>query len=657
MHPSSLQNKPDDRVRSTGKHPWSNWNGSGILNYRYSLALAAVLVFLSSYLLRSDGPLTPLYLSLALFLLFLTTVSFFSTYLGARPDFWDYLLGREKSMLWPGVFRVLFAGSLLAAGFYPVLPLLLPQTSVFSDSLPKIFLVTLIMLSGPVLLLDAWRNNKASLIGVGSYRLASARKKQLILLAAVIIGLLLRLSMNTPNFREDEFQHLAAAVGYLETGSFDRWDFVAEKAGDSYRRSWPFTWLVAQSFKVLGVSPLSGRAVSLAWGLAMIVLANHLGKTIARDERAGLALAWLTAVSMPFITTSMYIRMYAMFIVVFSLFIYLAYRGIEGGRTADLAGGVSWRHVAAAVPLFLLAYFVHVITLVASLGIIAYLLFGLAAERRFRPVLRNKYAVALAVLAAGATAAVVWVQLQQITAFGLGFISIVSKTQYLGVAVRPVPMLLGLPLLALGLISSLLNRKLLFFAAILAGGLIFFVFFGNRYVSNYYISNLLPLSYLFIIVGLLQVKQLIPGKLFNLIAVMAVSVTLFNVTSELIARYERLPLSSPSYDRMYSYLDKEIAPNSTVWLALPRNYYLARYPRLASRDIRKVTRGNEKFNIETLDKMLDDGDRFYVVWSTTKTFHVRPEIREYLDDRTSDLSDKTEKYGFRMYDSAANPQR
>lgn len=53
----------------------------------------------------------------------------------------------------------------------------------------------------------------------------------------------------------DEPLVVSAAKGYVETGSFTRWDFWMNQPGtEKYERAWPHTWLVAQSIRFFGLS-------------------------------------------------------------------------------------------------------------------------------------------------------------------------------------------------------------------------------------------------------------------------------------------------------------------------------------------------------------------------------------------------------------------
>ena len=80
----------------------------------------------------------------------------------------------------------------------------------------------------------------------------------------LIFALLYTASLNkAPHF--DELYHMLAARGYLTTGQFR----IAE---GEYVRAWPFTWLVAQLFRLLGEHLWVARLPSLVAVAAMVAI-------------------------------------------------------------------------------------------------------------------------------------------------------------------------------------------------------------------------------------------------------------------------------------------------------------------------------------------------------------------------------------------------
>lgn len=85
------------------------------------------------------------------------------------------------------------------------------------------------------------------------------------------------------NFHNDEHYHVLAAVGYLKTGCFVQWDMVNDIPWEQYDRAWPYTWLVAQSFRIFGISEVSARLVSVICGLIFCTIVYCLVNKITHN--------------------------------------------------------------------------------------------------------------------------------------------------------------------------------------------------------------------------------------------------------------------------------------------------------------------------------------------------------------------------------------
>lgn len=624
--------------------------------YKYNLVLT---VLFSALVVRVLGTpfraLSPAYMAVLTALALIDFVSFISSYAEVEPDFWAYLFGRSDSFFWPRAFRASFAATFLLAAVYGVLQSLF-YSGFTVDRFPRVLLMVALLLSGLFAYVSLLRNTLASGDEESSPREGRKRGRRLgflpMLSLILAAGLGLRLYTQTGSFRQDEFQHLAAALGYLKTGKYVAWNFLKQAGMYPYPRAWPFTWQVAQAFRFFGVSPLSGRLVSLAWGLALILLSYRVAGKLTGDKRIGIALAALVAVSPTLVDLSVYIRMYAMFVVAFLLFVYFCVRALEDNDEPFFPGGIAWPYFGAAVALFVLSVLTHIITLVAVIGIMIYLAAMYLATRRETGGGFNKYGVGFLLLAGMALSALVWGSLQVKDYTGLHFISLVSNYPYLEYAVRPFPMTLGLPFLFLGAVSSVRERKLALLTAVSMSSLAFFVFIGDRYVGSAYIANIMPLLYLMIILGLREARSLMNGRLFDVAAFMTAGLVLVNSLVAVGNMRSQSLRNSPDFDGAYAYLERTASAGSLVWMVYPRDYYLARHPGLVRLGIRDITRDRE-FNQGTLTSMIAARRRFYVLVDENKLFHVQPELRAFFRDRVESLDDPVAKYGFFLFTNAA----
>ena len=99
-------------------------------------------------------------------------------------------------------------------------------------------------------------------------------------LTAVVImsAVTLFYNLGERDFWEDEYQVISAATGYYHTGEFFKWDWIKHeiKCGDhtrkcEYHRAWPHSWLIAQSYKIFGISEWSSRIVSALFMLTATI--------------------------------------------------------------------------------------------------------------------------------------------------------------------------------------------------------------------------------------------------------------------------------------------------------------------------------------------------------------------------------------------------
>ena len=120
----------------------------------------------------------------------------------------------------------------------------------------------------------------------------------------------------------DETMHTYAALGLLDKGE------PIMPSGSSYRRALLFTYSVALSFKLFGVSELSARIPSVVFGLLSVLLIFWMGRHFF-GSRAGI-IAALLAACLPFeIVQSRACRMYSMYQFFFLLSSFAFYKGIE----------------------------------------------------------------------------------------------------------------------------------------------------------------------------------------------------------------------------------------------------------------------------------------------------------------------------------------
>ncbi|MBD3329536.1 hypothetical protein GF357_03515, partial [Candidatus Dojkabacteria bacterium] len=160
------------------------------------------------------------------------------------------------------------------------------------------------------------------------------------LLAFVIVctgTALMAMSLGKFDFMDDEYEVLAAAKGFMETGTFYKWDWIEDKSGAAtdcvdidvdceYTRAWIHTIMVAASYVVFGVSEWASRVISIFWGMIFLISSYFFTKRFTKDNRLSILVLILLALHPRFIEIFRTVRMYAVLLPAFILLTYYVYR-------------------------------------------------------------------------------------------------------------------------------------------------------------------------------------------------------------------------------------------------------------------------------------------------------------------------------------------
>lgn len=168
--------------------------------------------------------------------------------------------------------------------------------------------------------------------------------------AALLLGLasLLLYSINIEHApHHDELYHILAAKGLLETG------LPAIGEDGRYWRGYPLTWLVAQSFALLGPGLAAARLPSALFMAGLVVLLFRFIRREAGSSTAAWLGAGLFAISPFAIELAQFVRFYSLQCLLFFAAAWLAYA--LPGRSFQ-----PWRRLPmAAAALLLLAFAAH----------------------------------------------------------------------------------------------------------------------------------------------------------------------------------------------------------------------------------------------------------------------------------------------------------
>lgn len=192
-----------------------------------------------------------------------------------------------------------------------------------------------------------------------------------------------------PGFKEDEYTTVSAATYLLHcqinssgcrhqpTSSKNRflalmtanetvpnlvteiyfWDFIKNQASEIHNsRAWPHLYTVAGFYQWLGINEFSSRLVSVISGSILVIAGYWFSRVLGGSVLFSLFYSALLAVSFPLIDFSRIARMYSFYSLIFLALVGLIYRS---------------RWIAASL-LFLLAYWLHMLTLVLPLSLLVW---------------------------------------------------------------------------------------------------------------------------------------------------------------------------------------------------------------------------------------------------------------------------------------------
>ena len=154
------------------------------------------------------------------------------------------------------------------------------------------------------------------------------------LLSTSLLFVIIGISIITLFYRLDYFDLYSdegttsqGAVGYYHSGEFKFWNFAQDELLDiEYRRAIPHQFLVAQSYKIFGISTWSTRFPSVIFGIILIILGYFVARYYIKDPFAALLIVFSFSLYFEFLLLQRWGRMYAVLFPSFLFLFYLSYR-------------------------------------------------------------------------------------------------------------------------------------------------------------------------------------------------------------------------------------------------------------------------------------------------------------------------------------------
>lgn len=452
---------------------------------------------------------------------------------------------------------------------------------------------------------------------------------------------------------EDEFQVVDAAAGYYYTGTFWKWDWVADASGQHtycptepplchYTRAWPHSWLIAQVYRVLGISPWSSRLISAVAGIAFVFMMYKVTTYMVKSSSTGVVVAALAALYPQYVNFFRMTRMYALLLPLIVLIIYGLYRGMtEEQQWVDRPWAKPWigrwfrfhfGYLALAAVAIAAATTLHIIHLVVLPGAV---LFALV---KYVQTHERKYgAILIAALLGIGAIALLWqtgMLPDSITHF-IGFFTR-SHVEYLRfISQYPFQTVVGIGVILSALISSLFigdterQQRLTYLTCILAFGLLFYFFIAQRYSSFAYV---LPLSIVALVLvgGLLRELWHAPILHRLLWRAGLSTVLLISMSSTLWATYPAIFNETNVYGK-FSAVEQTLMEQYTAGEAIiaqyPRRFYLQQLPQ----DTRIISmKFNQLYTTEQLITDVQQTGEGWIIWEKRKQYHLRPSVVKYV---------------------------
>lgn len=436
----------------------------------------------------------------------------------------------------------------------------------------------------------------------------------------------------------DEPLVIGAAKGYVETGTYNKWDFWLDQAGtdaDKYDRAWPHTWLVAQSIRFFGLSEFTTRMVSVLFGLIFILVIYGVSVFFIRDRNAALLITLACMLHPYFVVYFRRVRMYALFAPLFVLLFYTAYRILSTKKYAPrlLYERNPWMQTYFNYDWMLVVGMLVLLYFTVELQRLAFLIFPvvlptylyLLVVKKQKRLLLPLMVLGIVFLAFGMdilkknTRSIVFFEVHHWAYFDY-FLDFVFSKYFSG---------------AVLIIGSLFiwyeknTTKILSLYFLVATSLLLYVYMIDFFVHFRYAIHLLPLSYILLMGLLLKINQLYSEKWQKaIIPSLIVVLSIGNFIGQYEWIYDNYPEAQFS-SKAYATIQQNIQPQKEGLIAL---YLDEIYLRGMGRKVQKVELLNKKQY--SIDAFKEDVKKFeegaWVVWATHKSYHLRNDLQNHI---------------------------
>ncbi len=416
-----------------------------------------------------------------------------------------------------------------------------------------------------------------------------AHKALALILLVVVVGLtstILLHKLGDFDFWSDEKQVTQAAMGYYKTGKFQQWDFVKDKPvnGKEFDRNFPHLWLLAQSYKIFGVSEWSSRIVSVLGGILFALLSYFILTYFFKNKFIVLLFLASFALHSEEILLFRWTRMYGILVPFFLFQFALAYKTLTtSGRfyfkNKKLNAffrtylDFNYKYLLVFIPTVILGYFIHKSTAFTLPALYFFIIYLAATERRPRFFI----AAVLGLLFLGLgftffpqyipTHVMTWFERNNTIYYDLLYFYPFTKALTLIVLAITLPILFFIK-------NKEQRKKLVYFYIMSIFVLILFVFVIRYDISFRYVSFLVPISMGLSFYALILLARIFLGNYF---AYFIAFLILWASGTSFSNRYHDLyEINFPSKSipsKAYKEIKEHYKTGEAIFYQFPMHYY------------------------------------------------------------------------------------
>lgn len=443
----------------------------------------------------------------------------------------------------------------------------------------------------------------------------------------------------------DEYFQFETAAGLVETGEYRQYNFYTGQTEEEYTRAKPYTWQIAQSFKIFGYTESAARLPAVLWGTILVPLIVISVWRLMHNPWVAYGAGVLIAFDNFFVEMSRFTRMYSMVFVLTVLIISLTH-------AAFIATSKKRQMILGALAGALLLFSIFIFKELAMALVV-----GIAIYIALRAVLylwkKNPEDNTMAWLFVMGSALAIFGTI--IHLLGWHFIPIdafiyrsVPHFSYLWDVFSElhIPMF-GAFFLVFGILGIKSIRSYEGFISVVALSLLaYFIYFSHRWEAKRYIGFLLPFLYILITLGIVRSFRL----LGSLLKVSGPSKAIIGIAGFIIvgpwlsfpgiqtdymfiqpayADKTHADLHRADVKTAYQYVADHYSPGENVFIQGPRYFY---WPN----NTIPITELGEYKSLEfddflALIRASDQGG--WVVYNATKTRHLEKRIRQFSSNK------------------------